>query len=92
MIVLPIVRGGKEAGNGGGVGWVGSEPHKILHIETEFLVWFVVIVELRANTLMAFLWSSHMTDKSQLKKKRAVGPGECVCRRYEFSVGTGQDI
>ena len=71
---------------------MGSEPHKILHIETEFLVWFVVIVELRANTLMAFLWSSHMTDKSQLKKKRAVGPGECVCRRYEFSVGTGPDI
>ena len=48
---------------------MGSEPHKILHIETEFLVWFVVIVELRANTLMAFLWSSHMTDKLRLKKR-----------------------
>ena len=52
---------------------MGSEPHKILHIETEFLVWFVVIVELRANTLMAFLWSSHMTDKSQLKKRELSG-------------------
>ena len=71
---------------------MGSEPHKILHIETEFLVWFVVI--LRANTLMAFLWSSHMTDKSQLKKRELSGQESVYvdCRRYEFSVGTGSDI
>ena len=61
---------------------MGSEPHKILHIETEFLVWFVVIVELRANTLMAFLWSSHMTDKSQLKKKESCRPRR-VCMYVE---------
>ena len=57
---------------------MGSEPHKILHIETEFLVWFVVILELRANTLMAFLWSSHMTDKSQLEKKSCQARKMCM--------------